>query len=307
MLQAVRARHYLTAVVVAAAIAAAAVVKFSSSSVPTGTATVQILVDSPQSVVADLQQDPAALVVRAPVFAQLMTSNAVLGDIAHAAGIQAKQLTAEGPYSGGGQPLDVPTPSEARSAQILGTNALYHFTFVADATIPMVTVSVQGPSPAAAGKLASAVGPGVQAWLSALQTNVPAGHRVTIRTLGNAQAGTVNSSSATVLAGIATIAVLLLGLLGIWALERKTPDEPDFTEPDVTEPEPTTTIHLPHGVGATASHAGARGHVERGARPRSVAGEAELDAALERARQHRGALVGGDRSAEESARSNGAG
>ncbi len=257
MLQVLRARWYLTAAVIVVAIVAAAAVKVSSKSVPTGSATVQILVDSPQSALADLKQDPAPLVTRAPVFAQLMTSNAILTDIAHVAGINPSALTAEGPYSGGGQPLDVPTPSPARSVQVIAGGAAYHFTFVADATIPMVTASVEGPNPAAAGKVANAVAPGVRTWLNALEGDVPANHRVTIRQLGNAHAGSLGGSSTTTLAAIVAVAVLLVGMLLIVAVDRRARAKPDFPSAGVKfgppgfDPDPA-----PVSVGAEANGGG---------------------------------------------------
>jgi hypothetical protein len=264
MLQALRARWYLTAAVVLAAILAAAAVKLSSNSVPTGAATVQIVIDSPQSALADLKQDPAPLVIRAPVFAQLMTSNEVLRDIARAAGVRPQTLTAEGPYSGGGEPLNVPTPSEARSAQLLASNALYHFTFVADATIPMVTASVEGPNPAAAGKIANAVAPGVRTWLASLQSSVPLTHRVTIRELGDAQAGVVNAGSVSVFAGLAAVAVLIVGLLLIGALDRRKLLDPQLSAANVAEFAPIGATGLPHGVVKHARSNGGRGQPDGG-------------------------------------------
>lgn len=236
MKQALRAHRYLVGLVVFAAIAAGVGVKETSHSVPTGSATVQLLIDSPQSALADLKQETLPLVARSQVFAQLMTSGAVLNSIAKTAGVPAADVTAEGPYSGAGQGLDVPTPSEARGPQIVATTALYHLVFVADANIPLVTASVEGPSPAAAGKLANAIYPGVEAWLKQLQESgaIPPSTRVTIRQLGEAQAGTVNSSSATMLAGLVGAAVLLIGLLAIVALEstkRNATDSVGQSEP----------------------------------------------------------------------------
>ena len=223
MKQVLRRRPLLVALIVIAAVAAAVGMKVTSHAVPTGAATVQLVVDSPQSALADLKQDPLPLVSRAQVFAQLMSSSVVLADIAKAAGVPPSALTAEGPYSGAGQTLDVPTPSEARGAQVVATNIPYHFTFVPDANIPLVTASVQGPTPAAAGKLANAVYPGIEMWLKSLQASggVPTSARVTVRQLGNAQAGAVNSSSTTTLAGIAGVAVLLVGFLGLFIVEAR--------------------------------------------------------------------------------------
>lgn len=223
MKQVLRHQPLLIAVTVIAAVAAGVGTKLTSHAIPTGAATVQLVVDSRQSALADLKQDPLPLVSRAQVFAQLMSSSAVLDAIARAAGIPVSDVTAEGPYSGVGQPLDVPTPSEARGTQLVATNVPYHFTFVPDANIPLITASVQGPTPALAGRLANAVYPGIKAWLSTLQSSsgVPVKARVTLRQLGDAQAGTVNASSATTLAGIAAGAVLLIGFIGLCAVEAR--------------------------------------------------------------------------------------
>jgi capsular polysaccharide biosynthesis protein len=211
--RALRRRWYLTAIVVVVAIGAAVAMKIKDKSVPTGTATVQILVDSPQSALADLQQDTGPLAERATVFAQVMTSGAVLQSIAQAAGIQPNDLTAEGPYTGAGEVDDVPTPSEARGAQLVAIKPEYRLTMVAQTQIPIITVTVEGPTPIKAGRLADAVYPGVQSWLNQLEVSksVSTARRVTVRQLGDAQAGAINSSSATVIAGIAAIAVMMLG------------------------------------------------------------------------------------------------
>jgi capsular polysaccharide biosynthesis protein len=220
--KALRRHRFLVVLVVLVAIAAAAGMKLSSHSIPTGTATAQILIDSPQSALADLEQNTAPLAVRASVFAQLMTSGAVLQSIAQKAGVPPNEVTAEGPYSGTGQVLDVPTPSEARGSQVLSAKILYRLTFVAQTDLPVITVSAEGPSPAAAGRLANSVTPGVESWLNTVQSNgqVPSGHRVTIRQLGDAQAGAINASSAAALAGIAGIAVLMVGLLAVILVDR---------------------------------------------------------------------------------------
>src|SRR4029077_16998083 len=90
-----------------------------------GTASVKLLVDSPQSALADLLQSTAPLTTRAALLAQVMASEAVLEDIAGKAGVPVGQLTAQGPYGGSGQALDVITPSEARGSQLLGEQARY--------------------------------------------------------------------------------------------------------------------------------------------------------------------------------------
>jgi hypothetical protein len=190
-------------------------------STPTGAATAQILVDSPQSALADLVQSTAPLTTRASLFAQVMASQAVLEEIARSAGVPVGELTAQGPYSGAGQPLDVVTPAEARGAQLLAERTRYRLTFVAQANEPVVTASVQGPTVAGALRIADAVFPGLTRYVSELQrqdATRPA-RRVTIRQLGPPQGGTVNSSSRLTLMALAALGVLGLGVLALLGVE----------------------------------------------------------------------------------------
>ncbi|HST55129.1 MAG TPA: Wzz/FepE/Etk N-terminal domain-containing protein [Solirubrobacteraceae bacterium] len=221
ILNALWRRKLATAAVIVLAAAATVGVKLSSHNVATGAATVQILVDSPTSALANLGQNTTPLTTRASVFAQVMASQAVLQDIAEAAGVPINQITAAGPYSGSGQVLDVVTPSEARGSQLLNEQRRYRLTFVAQQDEPVVTASVQGPSPATAGRLANSIFRGVQQYVTTLQqqTGTPAAQRVTIRQLGAPQTGAVNSGSRLTLAVVAGVGVLLLGLLGLLGLE----------------------------------------------------------------------------------------
>lgn len=213
--RALKRRWYATILVAVAAVAVAVMLDKSGSAVPTGTATVQILVDSPVSALVNLQSDPTGLEARASVLAQAMTSSAVLAEIAKSARVPASDVTAQGPYSGTGEALDVATPSEARGMQLVSVKPQYRLTFVAQQDIPIVTVSVQGPNAEAAGDFANAVVPGTDAWLDSLATadQVKAGKLVHLRQLGDAQAGTVNSSSAKVVAAVGAVAILMLGFL----------------------------------------------------------------------------------------------
>jgi capsular polysaccharide biosynthesis protein len=216
-----RARWWMTLAIAVLAIGVAVLVRVSVSEVPTGAATVQILVDSPDSALANLSQETVPLTTRASVFAQVMTSAAVLEDIASAAKVPLSQITAQGPYSGAGQALDVVTPSEARGNQVLAQTVKYRLTFVAQTNEPVVTASVQGPNAAAAARVARSIFPGVQHYVSNLQqqSGTPAQHRVTIRQLGPPQAGSVNSSTRSTLMVAAFIGVLLLGLLALLVVE----------------------------------------------------------------------------------------
>jgi len=214
-------RQRLTGAVLAIALLMAIVVHMSVSSIPTGAATVQLLVDSPDSALANLAQETTPLTERATVLAQVMTSAEVLKEVAAAAKVPVSQLTAQGPYSGPGQVLDVITPAEARSNQLLAEHAKYRVTFLAQTDEPIVTASVQGPTAVSAAQIAAAIYPGVQRYLAhlQLQSGTPPAHYVTIRQLGPPQAGSVNSSTRSTLTLAAFIGILLLGLIGIVGLE----------------------------------------------------------------------------------------
>jgi hypothetical protein len=211
------------------AIGSAAALKLTSHNIPTGAATVQILVDSPSSELASLTQNPTPLISRAAVFAQVMTSQAVVADIAAAAGVPASQVTAQGPYSGSAESLDVITPAEARSNQLVAEEAPYRLSFLAQQNEPVITATVQAPTAAAAAKVANAVYTGVQNYVKAIQHEgrTPDEDKVTLRQLGTAQTATVNGGSKATMIAAAFLAVLIVGLLLIlgFAGLRKRDDE----------------------------------------------------------------------------------
>ncbi len=224
-------RKPIVLAIVALAVLAGVAAKLSSRSAPKGAATVQILVDSPSSALANLVQNTTPLTARAAVLAQVMASQAVLEEIGKASGIPADRITAEGPYSGSGEKLDVVTPSEARGNQLLAQNASYKLTYLAQENEPVITTSVQAPTAADAARLAAGVYPGVSAYIAGLQKtmNTPSAQRVTIRQLGPPQSGTVGAGSGSTVAAAAGLGVLLLGLLALVGIEgaRRRAREPE--------------------------------------------------------------------------------
>src|ERR1700722_4105911 len=238
ILKTLRARWLLSTLVAVLAIGAATAVRLSSHNVPTGAATVQLLVDSPSSELANLTQSRTPLIARAAVFAQVVTSQAVLQSVAEVAKVSADKVTAQGPYSGSGETLDVITPAEARSSQIVAEKAIYRLTFLPQQNEPVITTTVQAPTPVAAARIANAVYPGVENYITAIQRkgHTPEQDRVTLRQLGPAQTGTVNSGSRGTLMIAAFLGILILGLLAILGTEagRKRDRELEHLEQDLT-------------------------------------------------------------------------
>jgi len=221
VLRTLRSRWRATALVVVLAVGAAGAIRATAHSVPTGASTVQLLVDSPSSELANLNQNPTPLISRAGVFAQVMTSQAVLQSIATSAGVPSRTITAQGPYSGAGESLDVIVPAEGRSSQLVAEKAIYRLSFVTQPNEPVITASVQAPTPQAAAKVGNAIYPGVQSYVAQIQkqSNTPEEDRVTIRELGPVQAGTVNGGSRMTLMIAAFLGILIAGLLSILAVE----------------------------------------------------------------------------------------
>jgi capsular polysaccharide biosynthesis protein len=221
--RALRRRWPATALVVVLAIGIAIAVHGQLSSVPTGTASTQILVDSPKSALVNVNVNSAGLTAQASVLAQAMTSQAVLQDIAKAADVPVGSVSAQGPFAGAGQVLDVPTPSEARSMQVVSIKSAYHIALVAQQNVPIITVTVTGPNPQAAGHVADSVLKGTETWLATISdsTTLTKGKQLVLRQLGDAQAGAVNSKTPTEIAIVAFIGILLLGLLAVALLDRR--------------------------------------------------------------------------------------
>jgi len=217
-----RAHRIALAAVTVLAIAAAALVGFSSKATTSGTATTQILVDSPVSAIADLKQDTAPLVTRATVFAQFMASSVVRDRIAAATGIPADAITAEGPFSGPGETQNTVTPSEARGAQRLAERDRYRLTFVAQQDLPIVSVYAKARSAEEAARLANGVYDGVDQYLADLRIRYktrPA-RQVTIRQLGRADGATVHSGGSKLVLLLTFTAIFTLGCLCIVGLDR---------------------------------------------------------------------------------------
>lgn len=187
-------------------------VKSRSSSF--GTAQAQILVDSPQSALANLKQNTIPLSTRAGVFAQFMASSAVRTAVAREAGIPAQRIVARGPFDDpAAAPIDAAVPPPAPPPEAPGVRRPYRLTFVAQEELPLVTVYAEAPDAGSAKRLADAVAVGVKKHVNTLQEEgqLPAKYRVVIRGLGPAQAGTVREGPNGPLMVIAFLVVFLAG------------------------------------------------------------------------------------------------
>jgi capsular polysaccharide biosynthesis protein len=204
-------------------VALAAAVKMAGRSAPaTGAATAQILVDSPQSALANLKQNTLPLTTRAGVFAQFMASSAVRDAIAHSTNIPADEILAQGPFD---DPAAAPTGADAPKppdTASLSRGKRYRLLFVSQQDLPLVTVYAQAPTAREAAALADGVGKGVQEYVDRLQTQgeLEASRRVVIRALGPAEAGTVQPGSSLPMAIAAFLGVLVFGCVALLVVYR---------------------------------------------------------------------------------------
>ena len=219
-------------------------------SVASGEATTQILIDSPQSAIADLKQDTAPLVTRATVFAQFMTSSTIRDRISAATGIPERQITAQGPFSGPGEAQNVVTPSEARGSQVKAETEQYRLTFVAQEQLPLVSVYATAPTPELAAKLANGVFTAVHGYVEEIAnadaTNPE--HRVTVRQLGSAGASTVHKGGSKPLMVMAFLAVMIFGtliIIMISAVRRRGAAVDQAVEEYLVDPLPYSSDNAP--------------------------------------------------------------
>lgn len=190
-----------------------------------GSAQGQVLVDSPQSALANLKQDTVPLTTRAGVFAQFMASSSVRDEIAKATGIPASQIVARGPFDDPAVApagTAVPNPPAPPDASNSVTARPYQLTFVAQEELPLVTVYGQAPTAADAKKLVDGVAVGVKAHIDHMQDvgQLDAKDRVVIRGLGPAEAGTVAAGSAAPVTLGLFVFLVLLGCGGVLMYAR---------------------------------------------------------------------------------------
>jgi len=176
------------------------------------TASTQILVDTPNSSFADLQEEVDPLNYRASVFSRFLASPEAVALIAREARLPDNAIEAQGPYEQG-QPLFAIEPTaDKRSSQIIGERALYRLRFESNPNMPLISVYAQAPTDAGAKRLADAAPAALQHYVEGIQDaqRTPMTRRVTVRQLGDATGGTVNAGANVQIALLVFFVVLIL-------------------------------------------------------------------------------------------------
>jgi hypothetical protein len=186
--------------------------KLKPRSLQFSSATTQVFIDTPSSVLGNLTQSFDPLQARATVYANFMASPEVLNEIGQKAGIPGDQLYAAGPID----PLvprivEEPTAVQ-RNVEITGETDPYRLNFNNDPDLPTIGIYAQAPTTAVSIRLANAAVAGLKEYVAGLQSSekVPPTSRVVIRQLGQPTGGVVDSGIKKSLAVMVFIGVFLL-------------------------------------------------------------------------------------------------
>ena len=175
-------------------------------------ASTQVLVDQSSSVLGNSSQIFDGPDARATVFANFMTSPAVLALIGEKAGIPGDQLYAAGPVNPN-VPRVVQEPTAgARNVQITGETDPYRLTLNADPALPIIDIYSQAPTTKQAIALANGAVSGLQEYLTNVENTdkIRPSNRVEIHPLGTATGGPVDPGIRKSLAGLVFLVVFVL-------------------------------------------------------------------------------------------------
>jgi hypothetical protein len=175
-------------------------------------ATTQVLVDSHSSVLGNVSQSFEPLAARAVVYANFMTSPAVLELIGRQAGLEGARIWAAGPVNASEPRVEQEPTALRRNVEITGETKPYRLSFESQANLPTITINSQAPTTAQAVALANAAAAGMERYIASVEAaeRVRPASRVVIRRLGPASGAVVDGSVARSLAALVFIAVLLL-------------------------------------------------------------------------------------------------
>jgi hypothetical protein len=254
-----RRRLFVVLVTILAVVGAAATV-YSVSFMPPSLSkrdhseakgSIEILIDSTRSPIADVARNLEPLTARAGVFARYMAGGNVIRKISGSTGIPVKEIEIAGP---------APLPGEAIGEVAQPQNLKpYGIAIVQRGELPIVNVETRAPTLEEARDLAAAFPGAVRGIVSQIQDaqQIPEGKRVTFRVFGPAQAALATEALGAKAALGIFFVLEILGLLLILGIPRlikawRSVDGPAKAPqleaiPSVTGPSPREPSTLPGG------------------------------------------------------------
>ncbi len=150
---------------------------------------IQVLVDSANSPIANARFELGGLTARAGVFARLMSGGDVIRQVSKETGIPVKKIDVAGP---------MPLPGEAPGiSEGPARENPYKIEVTQQTELPILNVTTRAPTLAEARALAAATPRAMSQQIEAIQDEqeTPEGKRVVLRRLGPAQTGVVDNSA----------------------------------------------------------------------------------------------------------------
>ena len=205
---------------------------------------IEILVDSARSPIADAQRDLTGLTARAGVFARLIAGGNIVRQIADTTGIPVKQIDVAGP---------TPLPGEAPGVEPVQVNP-YGIAITPSEQLPILNVETRAPTVEEAKALAAAAPGAVRKVVQSIQTqqDTPLDRRVEFRVLGPAGAAPVDDALGKKVALVLFFVVLVLCILAILGIPRlidawrsADPDAGQPAELQGAPPQAPEVVHLP--------------------------------------------------------------
>lgn len=175
---------------------------------------IEILIDSSRSPLADSRRDLSGLTARAGVFARLMTGGTVVGRIAKTVGIPVNQIDVAGP---------APLPGEAPgAAQAPLQIHPYGIAIAQVEELPIVSVETRAPTVREARALAAAAPGAIRHLVDSIQAQqeTPEAKRVELRVLGPAQAAPKDEAAGKKMALALFVFLVVLSIVLILAVPR---------------------------------------------------------------------------------------
>jgi hypothetical protein len=216
-------RRALVALSIVAATAISVLAVFQVSFLPPSIAkrnhvdaqgSIEILVDSARSPIADARRDLTGLTARAGVFARLIAGGNVIGRIAKANDIPVNQIDVAGPA-----PLPGEAPGAAQPPPQLHP---YGIAIAQAGELPILSVETRAPTVREARGLAAAAPAAIRQVVKSIQVQqgTPAAKRVEFRVLGPAEGAPVDDALGKKLALVLFVVLLAMFLLLILGIPR---------------------------------------------------------------------------------------
>jgi hypothetical protein len=196
-----------------------------SRNLETASASTRVLVDMPKSLALDLSVqviDIESLTNRALLVGNLMGSAPVRQAISERVGVPAERLEISAPITREWPRAMQQAGTKRSTGDILKSPDQYRINVRANPTVPVLEISAQAPTAAAAERLADGAVLGTQDYLRelAVDQDIADGKQVVLEQLGSAKGGVINEGVSVKVAVLSFLLAFGASSIGVLALAR---------------------------------------------------------------------------------------